>query len=190
MMSEHWKELKGTVYNQMQSPTGLIPSWSTSILLTEGILLSLHQVSSASTWKGTASYLYKTQWDSELHSIVCVPLLQPLSLPSNQDIFFFTHWRSIAERGGCFQQRVCLFCNLFVCQFVCSHDNSQTIQHLVVRCIVQKSRPSSNVKVTGDKKRKSATFCSGVVLWGAVLRQFYAGWKTGACCLVSVIVCC
>jgi len=64
---------------------------------------------------------------------------------------------------------------------------------LAVRCIVQKSRLSSNVKVkgqrskvkvTGDKKRKSAPFYSGVVLWGAVVRQFCAGVKISACCMV------
>jgi len=41
-------------------------------------------------------------------------------------------------------------------------------------CIIQKSRQSSNVKVKGQghraqTKRKSAVFCSGVVLCGAVL---------------------
>ena len=56
--------------------------------------------------------------------------------------------------------------------------------------IVQKSRPSSNVKVKGQghrgqKKRKNVAFCSGVVLCGAVLCQFYAGWKIIACCLVD-----
>jgi len=50
----------------------------------------------------------------------------------------------------------------------------------------------SKVKVNGDKKRKSAAFCSGVVLWGTVVvphffsravlggvvvLQFYAGGK-------------
>ena len=53
----------------------------------------------------------------------------------------------------------------------------------------------SKVKVTGDEKRKSAAFCSGVVLSGAVLvlRFFgsgplgrgYASGKISACCLVS-----
>jgi len=56
----------------------------------------------------------------------------------------------------------------------------------------------SKIKITRDKKWKSAAFCSGVVLWGtvlvwhffgavlggAVLRQFYAGGKISACCLV------
>ena len=56
----------------------------------------------------------------------------------------------------------------------------------------------SKVKVTGDKKRKSAVFCSGVVFCGAVLVQhffsgavlwdavLYAGGKISACCLVFV----
>jgi len=57
---------------------------------------------------------------------------------------------------------------------------------LAVKCTLQKSHPSSNakVKVSGDKKLKSAAFCSGVVLCGAVLRQFYAGGKISASCLV------
>jgi len=64
---------------------------------------------------------------------------------------------------------VCLSVCLFVCLFVCQHDNFQTIKlrmmKLAVRCIVQKSRPRSNVKVKGQmsrspgtKKRKSAAF--------------------------------
>ena len=66
---------------------------------------------------------------------------------------------------------------------------------MAVTCILQKSRPSSNVKVKGqghrDKKRQSAVFCSGAgspcgifsgaVLGGAVL---YAGGKISACRLV------
>jgi len=37
----------------------------------------------------------------------------------------------------------------------------------------------------GQKNEKSAAFCSGIILWGAILRQFYhAGWKISACCLV------
>jgi len=35
----------------------------------------------------------------------------------------------------------------------------------------------SKVKVTGGKKTKNVTFSSRVVLWGVVLRQFYAGGK-------------
>jgi len=38
----------------------------------------------------------------------------------------FTHRRSIAERGGCFQQR------LFVCQFVCLFVNTITFKRLNV----------------------------------------------------------
>jgi len=35
------------------------------------------------------------------------------------------------------------------------------------------------------KKWKSTAFCSGVVLWGTVLRQFCAGGKIIVCCLVQ-----
>jgi len=38
----------------------------------------------------------------------------------------------------------------------------------------------SKVKVTGDKKRKSAALCSGVVFWGAVLMwHFFASGPRG-----------
>jgi len=89
-------------------------------------------------------------------------------------IYIFTHRRRIAERGGCFQRR------LFVCQFVCQHDNFRMIKRNSTmklggyRCIVQNSRPSSHLAVKdqrsrspGTKKRKSAAFCSGAVLGGA-----------------------
>ena len=99
---------------------------------------------------------------------------------------------------GCFQRRqfVCLFVCLPVCLFVCQHDNFRTIKHRMmklsgyVRCTkispeFERRGQRSKVKVTGNKKkRKSAAFCLGVVLWGTVLRQFYAGWKISACCLV------
>jgi len=53
--------------------------------------------------------------------------------------------RSIAKSVGCFQRR------LFVCLFVCQHDNFQTSKHRTMklrgRCAVQKSRPSSNLGV-------------------------------------------
>jgi len=80
-----------------------------------------------------------------------------------------------------------------LCPFVCLHGNFRTIKRMMMKlgdymqCNVQKSRPSSNVKVKcqrsrspGTKKRISATFCLGVVLWDAVLRQFYAGGKISA----------
>jgi len=69
----------------------------------------------------------------------------------------FAHWRSIAERVGCFQRHL----------FVCQHDNFRTIKRKMklgeVRCT--KISPEfefgdqrSKVKVTRDKKRKSAAF--------------------------------
>jgi len=77
---------------------------------------------------------------------------------------------------------------------------------LAVRCVVQKSRPSSNVKVKGQRSRSPgqknekcgilfwscplgcgprAAFFSGAVFGGAVLCQFYAGGKISACRLVT-----
>jgi len=43
----------------------------------------------------------------------------------------------------------------------------------------------SKVKVTGDKKQRSAAFSSGVVLWGAVLvwRTLGRGPLLAACCV-------
>ena len=35
-----------------------------------------------------------------------------------------------------------------------------------------------------ETKRNSVAFCSGAVIEGIVLRQFYAGGKIRACCLV------
>jgi len=73
---------------------------------------------------------------------------------------------------------VCLSVCLFVRLFVCQHDNFRTIKRRMMKlgsqmhCTVispefECQGQRSKVKVTGDKKRKSATFCSGVVLWGA-----------------------
>jgi len=57
---------------------------------------------------------------------------------------------------------------------------------LAVRCTVQKSRLSSNVKVKGqghsDKKNEKVQHF--VREWSSVLCQFYAGGKISACCLV------
>ena len=50
--------------------------------------------------------------------------------------------RGVAKNVGCFHRR------LFVCVFVCQHDNFRTSKHRMMklggRCTVQKSRPSSN----------------------------------------------
>jgi len=69
--------------------------------------------------------------------------------------------RSVAERGGCFQRRlhVCLFVSVCVCVcvFVClivrtiSSERLNVGQsNLAIRYAVQKSRPSSKVKVKGQ----------------------------------------
>jgi len=70
-----------------------------------------------------------------------------------------THRHSIAELGGCLQR------HLFVCQFLCLHNNFQTIQLRMIKlggyvhctkilpefeCQGQRSK----VKVTGDKNEK------------------------------------
>ena len=57
----------------------------------------------------------------------------------------FTQRRSIAKNVGCFQQR------LFVCSFVCQHDNCRASKHRMMklggRCIVHKFRSSWNLGV-------------------------------------------
>ena len=57
----------------------------------------------------------------------------------------FTQRRSVLKNVGCFQRR------LFVCLFVCQHDNLRTSKHRMMklggRYTVQKSRPSSNLGV-------------------------------------------
>ena len=79
----------------------------------------------------------------------------------------YTHRRSIAKRGGCFQRR--LFVCLFVCHCVCLFVRTVTSErlntgrsNLSVRYAVQKSRPSSKVKSKvkdqghhGQKRRKT-----------------------------------
>jgi len=67
-----------------------------------------------------------------------------------------THRRSVAKRGGCFQRR--LFVCQVVCQFVCSITSERLNvgrSNLAVRYIVQKSRPTSNVKDQGHKGQKT-----------------------------------
>jgi len=44
---------------------------------------------------------------------------------------------------------------------------------------------TSKVKVQGHRRQKTKKVRrSGVILWGVVIRQFYAGGKISACCLV------
>ena len=66
--------------------------------------------------------------------------------------------RSIAEPGGCFLWH--LFVSLFLCLFV-NTITSERLNigwwNLAVRCIVQKSRPSSNVEVKGQRSRTPGT---------------------------------
>ena len=112
--------------------------------------------------------------------IVCYPII---------DIY---HQHSISERGGCFQWR--LFVNT-----ITSERLNVGWWNLAVRCIVQKSRPSSNlgsvVNVTRDKKNEKVpqvfresssgarSLCS--IFSGAVLSgRSYAGGKISARYLV------
>jgi len=144
--------------------------------------------------------------------LACRKYRQCLSLlchPLRSHDIMFTHRRSIAERGGYFQWR------LFVCQFVnmITHERLNVgWWNLAVTCTVQKSRPSSNVKVTRDKKWKPAVHAaaddtnasepggdsltavhadggvwkrsSGARSSGPCIQQFYAGGKISTCRLV------
>ena len=62
-------------------------------------------------------------------------------MPNN----IITQRRSVVKSVECIQRR------LFVCVFVCQHDNCRTSKHRMMklggRCTVQKSRPSSNLGV-------------------------------------------
>ena len=67
---------------------------------------------------------------------------------------FITHRRSVAKRGGCFQRR------LFVCLFVRKIISEQLNigrSDLAVMYVVQRSRPSSKVKVSGQRSRSPGT---------------------------------
>ena len=80
-------------------------------------------------WKGSSpNDLLCVEWD-----------VKPYTLTHS----LLTQRRSIAKSVRCFLQR------LFVCVFVCRHDNFGMSKHTMMklggRCIVQKSQPSSNV---------------------------------------------
>ena len=66
----------------------------------------------------------------------------------------FYHRRSIAERGGCFQRR--LFVSVFVRTITSERLNVER-SNLAVRYVVQKSRPSSKVKVKGQGQQEQKT---------------------------------
>jgi len=81
----------------------------------------------------------------------------PVIIPTITIIMLITHRRSVAKRDGYFQRR------LFVCQCVClsARLTSERLNvgrsNLAVRYIVQKSRPSSKVKVKGQRSRSPGT---------------------------------
>jgi len=86
---------------------------------------------------------------------VTEPLFLPLYVNTTTLKTVITHRRRIAKRDGCFQR------SMFVCQLVCSHDNSERLNagwwNLAVRHNVQKSGPSSNVKVKSRRSRLPGT---------------------------------
>jgi len=90
------------------------------------------------------------------------------------------NWSEVDDFSG-----VCLSVSLFV-NTIISERLITGWRNLAVRWTVQKSCPTSNVKVKGQghrgqKKRKCAAFCSGVALWGAVLvRHFFSEAVLGA----------
>jgi len=88
--------------------------------------------------------------------------------------------------------------SVFVSLFVCLHDNYQRIKRRMMKLggyvYCTKISPEfefggsmSKVKLTRDRKQKSVAFFLAAVIGGAscVVRQFYAGGKSSACCLLS-----
>jgi len=73
------------------------------------------------------------------------------SVAYRQAVKFVTHRRSVAKRGGCFQQR--LFVSVFVCT-ITSEQLNVGRSNLAVRCSVQKSRPSLKVKRQGHQGQR------------------------------------
>ena len=86
----------------------------------------------------------------------------------------------------------CMFSVVSVCLFVCLHNNLRMTKQRMMKLFtwrfgaLNKNLPEfrmsrSKVKVIGDKKNESAAFCSGVILWGAVLvRHFFRKRSSGA----------
>ena len=77
----------------------------------------------------------------------------------------FTQRRSVVKSVGCFQRR------LFVCVFVCQDDNFRKSKHRMMklggrgRCIVQKCRPSSNLRVIATWVRSPQKCGVGLRRW-------------------------
>jgi len=95
---------------------------------------------------------------------------------------------SVAKWGGIFQQ--CLSVCLFV-RTITYEQLNVGWRNLAIRCIVQRSRPGSNLGVKarihqGQKTKKCRIF-SGVVLWGAILCDTLARlhWWENQCMLPS-----
>ena len=90
-----------------------------------------------------------------------------------------TQCRSVAKTVLCFQRHllVSVWVCVFVCLFVCQHDNFRTSKHRMMkpggRCIVQKSRLSSNLEVIAPWVRTPKNVALG-----------YDVWKISAGCLV------
>jgi len=115
-----------------------------------------------------ASYATQAKCNKQVvrHNINCFRYCAP-----GEQASIVTHRRSIAERGGCFQRR------LFVCQFVCQHDNFRTTKrrkgetrriHAIYKNLVRVRMSRSKVQGQGHRKKtKSVAFCSKVVLLGA-----------------------
>ena len=77
---------------------------------------------------------------TQLCTIICTLILTVVTDE------LFTQCRSVAKNVGCFRRNLFF---LFVC--VCQHDNFRMSKHRMMklggRCIVQISRPSSNLRV-------------------------------------------
>ena len=75
-----------------------------------------------------------------------------------------------------------MFSAASVCLFVCQHDNFRTTKHRMMKlggkCVVQKSRPSSNLVVIAPPRVHTPKMCG----WATTVEKISAG------CLVLLFI--
>jgi len=80
-------------------------------------------------WVDAQSQLSCTKRNSECTNFILLKVAQ-----RHYELrLMFTHRRSIAERGACFQQRLFVSVCQFVCLFLCQHDNFLTIKRKMMK---------------------------------------------------------
>jgi len=158
-----------------------------------------------------ATLTYTSRWEPwgrHLSEEAAAPSGPPYNRPKGtqygqpcQGFSFFgcylaTHRRSVAKRGGCFQRRLFVWLSVCacVCLLVCTITSEQLNvgrSNLAVRHDVQKSRPSSKVKVKDQrskspetKKRKTAE--SSHWQWSCAVARSYAASSNRRCHCVAI----